>query len=401
MIGVSLNQYRITASIGAGGMGEVFRAQDTRLHRDVAVKVLPKDFVADADRLRRFEQEVKTLAALNHPNMLTIHDAGVHEGVPYLVTELLGGKTLREEMNGVALPVRKAADYALQIAQGLAAAHGKGIIHRDLKPENIFVTKDGRVKILDFGLAKLRPVGRGVPTAPLDGGNAPDGSLGTASPTTHIAADEIINATEPGMVLGTPAYMSPEQVRGEPADHRADIFAFGCVLYEMLSGRRAFRRNTPVESMTAILKEDPADLTKLNPHTPAALQRIVERCLQKLPDNRFQSATDLAFALDLKNIDLPGAAHRLAVSRENEAPGLLLSFKRRVLPAVWKFALPIGAFAITAMIAVWQPWKKAATSLPASPRPSAKQAVTDPAHQPLLRAREVCVKGWDASRDEM
>src|SRR6266581_9110093 len=156
MIGTSLNQYRITASIGAGGMGEVFRAQDTRLHRDVAVKVLPKDFVADADRLRRFEQEVKTLATLNHPNVLTIHDAGVHEGVPYLVTELLEGKTLREEMNGVALPVRKATDYALQIAHGLAAAHGKGIIHRDLKPENIFVTEDGRVKILDFGLAKLK-----------------------------------------------------------------------------------------------------------------------------------------------------------------------------------------------------------------------------------------------------
>ena len=156
MIGASLNQYRITASVGAGGMGEVFRARDTRLNRDVAVKVLPKDFVADADRLRRFEQEAKTLAALNHPNVLTIHDAGVHDGAPYLVSELLEGKTLREEMNSGTLPVRKATEYALQIAYGLAAAHGKGVIHRDLKPENIFVTKDGRVKILDFGLAKLR-----------------------------------------------------------------------------------------------------------------------------------------------------------------------------------------------------------------------------------------------------
>ena len=157
MIGTSLNQYQITARVGAGGMGEVFRARDTRLHRDVAVKVLPRDFVADADRLRRFEQEAKTLATLNHPNVLTIHDAGVHDGAPYLVSELLEGKTLREEMNGGALPVRKATEYALQIAHGLAAANGKGVTHRDLKPENIFVTKDGRVKILDFGLAKLRP----------------------------------------------------------------------------------------------------------------------------------------------------------------------------------------------------------------------------------------------------
>src|SRR5207244_5231438 len=156
MIDTALNQYQITASIGAGGMGEVFRARDTRLNRDVAVKVLPREFVSDTDRLQRFEQEAKTLAALNHPNVLTIHDAGVHEGAPYLVSELLEGKTLREEMNGGALPVRKATDYALQVAHGLAAAHGKGVIHRDLKPENIFVTKDGRVKILDFGLAKLR-----------------------------------------------------------------------------------------------------------------------------------------------------------------------------------------------------------------------------------------------------
>jgi serine/threonine protein kinase len=195
-------------------MGEVFRARDTRLNRDVAVKVLPKDFASDADRLRRFEQEAKTLAALNHPNILTIHDAGVHEGAPYLVSELLEGRTLRAEMSGGALSVRKATEYALQIANGLAAAHGKGVIHRDLKPENIFVTKDGRVKILDFGLAKLRmpsprppPVGREREDNP--------------AATVRIDADGIINTTEPGLVLGTPAYMSPEQVRGEPADHRA------------------------------------------------------------------------------------------------------------------------------------------------------------------------------------
>ncbi len=234
MIGASLSQYRITASIGAGGMGEVFRARDTRLNRDVAVKVLPRDFASDANLMRRFEQEAKTLAALNHPNILTIHDAGIHEGSPYLVSELLEGKTLREEMNGGALPIRKTREYALQIAHGLAAAHGKGVVHRDLKPENIFVTKDGRVKILDFGLAKLRA----KPESEIRNPNSTDAA------TVRIDADGIIDTTEPGLVFGTPAYMSPEQVRGEPADHRTDIFAFGCVLYEMLSGTRAFRRNT-------------------------------------------------------------------------------------------------------------------------------------------------------------
>jgi serine/threonine protein kinase len=292
VIGTSFNQYRITASIGAGAMGEVFRARDTRLHRDVAIKVLPKDFVADADRLRRFEQEAKTLAALNHPNVLTIHDAGVHEGAPYLVSELLEGRTLREEMNGVALPVRKATDFALQIAHGLAAAHSKGVIHRDLKPENIFVTKDGRVKILDFGLAKLKdPSPRPSPV-----GRERENELAA---TVRIDADAIINTTEPGMVLGTPAYMSPEQVRGEPADHRADIFAFGCVLYEMLSGTRAFRRDTPIASMNAVLSEEPPQLGQGNANVSPALESVVHRCLEKNPEHRFQSAQDLGFAIGI------------------------------------------------------------------------------------------------------
>src|SRR5262249_5619612 len=223
--GTRIGPYAITDNIGAGGMGEVFRARDTRLNRDVAIKVLPKDFVADAARLRRFEQESKTLAALNHPNVLTIHDAGVHEGAPYLVSELLEGKTLREEMSPdrSGLPLRKATEYAVQIAHGLAAAHSKGVIHRDLKPENIFVTKDGRVKILDFGLAKLRANQKAESKE----------QKSTEAATTRVDAEAIINTTEPGMILGTPAYMSPEQVRGEPVDHRSDIFAFGCVLYEM------------------------------------------------------------------------------------------------------------------------------------------------------------------------
>ncbi len=298
MIGATLNQYQITSSIGAGGMGEVFRARDMRLNRDVAVKVLPKDFASDADRLRRFEQEAKTLAALNHPNILTIHDAGVHEGAPYLVSELLEGRTLREELRSGALPTRKATEYALQIAQGLAAAHDKGVIHRDLKPDNLFVTKDGRVKILDFGLAKLRSADAHIREKESPHGQRADEGIrapDTEASTAQLAA---LDTTEPGRVLGTPAYMSPEQVRGETADHRADIFAFGCVLYEMLDGRRPFRRDTTIETMNAILTEEPPELSEAHPNLARALERVVLRCLEKSPERRFQSASDLAFALE-------------------------------------------------------------------------------------------------------
>src|SRR5579859_6759038 len=284
MTGASFNQYRITATLGAGGMGEVFRARDTRLNRDVAIKVLPKEFASDPDRLRRFEQESKTLAGLNHPNILTIHDAAVQDGTPYLVSELLEGKTLREVLNCGALPLRKATEYALQVAQGLAAAHSKGIIHRDLKPENIFITKEGRVKILDFGLAKLE--------------SALESQIANRKSQIDSTAPTLLQTTEPGMVLGTPGYMSPEQVRCEPPDYRSDIFAFGCVLYEMLAGTRALRRDTPVESMSAVLSEEPPDLIANNPAISPVLERVVLRCLEKQADNRFQSARDLAFALE-------------------------------------------------------------------------------------------------------
>jgi serine/threonine protein kinase len=297
----------------------------------VAIKVLPKDFAADADRLRRFEHEAKALASLNHPGILTIHDAGVHEGTPYLVSELLRGHTLREEMSGGALPVRKATEFASQIAQGLAAANGKGAIHRDLKPENIFVTTDGRVKILDFGLAKLRS-----PEPPE--GEKKAGAKGRAA-TIRIDPDAIINTTAPGMVLGTPAYMSPEQVRGEPADHRADIFAFGCVLYEMLSGTRAFRRNTPVESMSAVLNEALPELSTTHPNIPLPLARIVERCLEKEPNNRFQSASDLAFALSALAV---GSSAARSPTGEPVA----------VRPAVKRFALPALAAVLAVSLAV-------------------------------------------------
>src|SRR5437867_9815352 len=339
MIGTSLNQYRIIASIGAGGMGEVFRARDTRLNRDVALKVLPKDFAADADRLRRFEQEAKTLAALNHPNVLTIHDAGVHEGAPYLVRELLEGQTLREVLGSTAmaaLPVRKAMEYALQIAHGLAAAHDRLIIHRDLNPENIFVTKDGRVKILDFGLAKLRPGSAGVLAGQSRAKELAGRDAGAPSEmtTSRIDADTIINATEPGMLLGTPAYMSPEQVRGEPADHRADIFAFGCVLYEMLSGTRAFRRDTPVASMNAVLSEEPPEVDTRNPDVPLALDRVVRRCLEKQADNRFQTAKDLAFAIEVASDRFQKRAQSTGASPRARTRGLLLAG----IPVVLAFA---------------------------------------------------------------
>jgi Tol biopolymer transport system component len=258
-------------------MGEVYRARDTRLNRDVAVKILPSSFAADQERLRRFTLEAQSAGALNHPNILAIYDIGRHEGVPYIVSELLEGESLRARLKGGKLSVAKAVDIARQAAAGLAAAHAKGITHRDIKPANLFLTKDGHVKILDFGLAKVKP---SPPAA------------GATEVETETAG------TSPGVVLGTVAYMSPEQVRGQAADHRSDIFSLGCVLYEMLSGRRPFRGQTSVETMNAILKEEPAELSALEGALAPALERIVRHCLEKRPEARFQSAGDLAFDLE-------------------------------------------------------------------------------------------------------
>jgi len=273
----------------------VYRAKDTRLGREVALKILPESFVREIERLRRFEQEARAVAALNHPNILAIHDIGQHEGSPFLVSELLEGETLRAALDRGALTQRKAIEYGVQITHGLAAAHEKGIIHRDLKPENIFITKDGRIKILDFGLAKL------AQTA----GAEPDEMTLTSE---HTAA---------GVVMGTASYMAPEQVRGEAADPRSDIFAFGAVLHEMLSGTRAFRRDTTAETMTAVLKDDPPDLStrSSDPTRPVspALERIVRRCLEKSPEQRFQSARDLSFALSaLSGTEASAAVHAAA-----------------------------------------------------------------------------------------
>jgi eukaryotic-like serine/threonine-protein kinase len=273
-VGTKLGAYELGGLLGAGGMGEVYRARDPRLQREVAVKVLPASFASDTERLRRFELEARAAAALNHPNILAVYDIGTQDGTPYIVSELLEGETLRERLRGGPSPIRKAMDYAQQIARGLAAAHDKGIVHRDLKPENIFITHDGRVKILDFGLAKLTR-----PEPGLDG------------QTQSINSDA-------GTVLGTVGYMSPEQVRGTPADARSDLFSFGAILYEMLSGKRAFQGETMADTMSAILHNEPPELTETNLAMPPTLERLVRHCPEKKAAERFQSARDVAFDLD-------------------------------------------------------------------------------------------------------
>jgi eukaryotic-like serine/threonine-protein kinase len=323
--GYRLGPYEIEAPIGAGGMGEVYRARDTRLRREVAVKVLPGSFSQDPDRLRRFEQEARAASALNHPGILTIHDFGEHEGSPYVVSELLEGEDLRQRMAGAPLSVRKALDYAAQIARGLAAAHERGIVHRDLKPENLFVTRDGRVKILDFGLAKLtEPERPGLPTS------------GVATRTA---------GTEPGVVMGTLGYMSPEQVRGQPADHRSDIFSFGAVLYEMLSGKRAFAGGSAADTMSAILREDPPELATAEPSLSPALDRIVRRCLEKDPQHRFHSAHDLGFALE----SVTGLSGALAKPMEVPAAAVPVAKRRPALVSAGAAALLLLALAAAAV----------------------------------------------------
>jgi len=272
-----LGRYEIRAKLGEGGMGEVYLAHDPKMNREVAIKVLPAAASADKDRLARFEQEAQAAGALNHPNILAVYDVGAHDNSPYIVSELLEGETLRERLNDGPLAHRKAIDYALQIAHGLGAAHEKGIVHRDLKPDNLFITNDDRVKILDFGVAKLA---------------APDDNV----PQTEIATRRV--HTNPGTVVGTVGYMSPEQVRGKHVDHRSDIFSLGAVLYEMLSGQRAFHKDSAVETLNAILKEEPTDLLTTTRTVAPALERVVWHCLEKSPERRFQSATDVAFALE-------------------------------------------------------------------------------------------------------
>jgi serine/threonine protein kinase/Tol biopolymer transport system component len=276
--GTKVGRYEIRSKIGEGGMGEVYRARDEKLNRDVAIKVLPVSFADNQDRLQRFEQEAQAAGTLSHPNILAIFDLGMHEGAPYVVSELLEGQSFRDLLTHHRPSTRKAIDYAIQIAHGLAAAHEKGIVHRDIKPDNLFITNDERVKILDFGLAKL--------TQPSSDESA----------QTDIATRRV--HTNPGAVMGTAGYMSPEQVRAAAVDHRSDIFSFGAVLYEMLSGRRAFHGDSAIETLNAILKEEPPELSSTNSNIAPALERVVWHCLEKNPERRFQSASDVAFALE-------------------------------------------------------------------------------------------------------
>ncbi|HEU5248555.1 MAG TPA: protein kinase [Thermoanaerobaculia bacterium] len=322
--GDRLGPYEILSPLGAGGMGEVYRARDTRLDRTVAIKVLPERLAQDSAALARFEREARAVAALSHPNILAIHDFGSDGGVVYAVAELLEGATLRERLAAGALQPRKAVEYAAQAAQGLAAAHERGIVHRDLKPENVFVTNDGRVKLLDFGLARL---------------TATESAAGreTEAPTAGVA-------TEPGVVMGTVGYMSPEQVRGQPADHRSDIFALGAVLYEMLSGRRAFRGASAADTMSAVLNAEPELAPSFSTAEPA-LAQIVRRCLEKSPGERFQSARDLAFAL----------ASLSTTTRSRVAPRLPIRSRRVAIGSAVALAVLIAAFAVIPRVRGRQP----------------------------------------------
>jgi serine/threonine protein kinase len=346
--GTRFGNYELRALLGAGGMGQVYRARDVSLKREVAIKIIPHFYASDAGRLHRFKQEAEATAALNHPNILTIYQVGKHDETFYIVEELLQGGTLRERLKAGPLPVRTATDHGVQIASGLAAAHERGIIHRDLKPENIFVTKDGRIKILDFGLAKLVEHRR-----------------------DHRAEDEKTKSattqwSEPGLALGTTAYMSPEQVRGKQVDHRSDIFAFGAVLYEMLTGRLAFAKETSAETMTAILNEDPLAFSQSGQNIPPGMQRVIQRCLEKHPDQRFQSASDLAFALEA--LSESGSGPAVAVAQRSD-----LGWRRIVAGGV--------VIAAAALVAWWWmpppvPLVESVTQLTAGPLPKSN-LVTD------------------------
>jgi eukaryotic-like serine/threonine-protein kinase len=336
--GTRLGPYEILTPIGAGGMGEVYRARDAKLDRDVAVKVLPALLTSNPDALARFEREAKAVAALSHPNILAIFDFGTHGGVSYAVTELLEGETLRGKLDGSTVTQKQAVDWALQIAKGLSAAHGKGVVHRDLKPDNVFVTNDGHVKILDFGLAKR------VDPAPDQQTNAPTGTGG--------------GHTEPGTVMGTMGYMSPEQVRGLPVDHRTDLFSFGAILYELLSGKKAFKRDTASDTIAAILKEEPPELTQSGRNISPALDHIIHHCLEKDRENRFQSAKDVAFALSEASSPTTGvpSGSYVVPPSPRRGPG----------KAIWFIAAFTAVFAAAAFL-FWRPSKPGASSSKGGP----------------------------------
>jgi eukaryotic-like serine/threonine-protein kinase len=335
-LGDTLGAYKVLELVGRGGMGEVYRARDTRLKRDVAIKVLPRAFTADRERLRRFEQEARSAAALNHPNIISVHDMGTADGSPYIVSELLEGQNLREILRQGPVPARKVLDYALQVACGLAAAHDAGIVHRDLKPENLFITKDGQLKILDFGLAKLTRS---------QGGGA------------DCSTTEAVPGTEAGTVFGTVGYMSPEQVRGQSADHRSDIFSFGAILYELFSGKRAFSGDSPADTLSAILHQDPPELTSAIPPVHPAVDRTIRHCLEKNPLERFQSAHDLAFQMELAAEGLFPKPEPAALQRSEVVSAQPLVTMPHATPVQhhrvvrWKLIVPV-AVVVAAAVAI-------------------------------------------------
>jgi len=317
--GVHLGPYEIFSLLGSGSMGvDVYRGRDPRLGRDVAIKVFPANASADPGRLRRFEQEARAAAALNHPNILAVYDVGVHDGAPYIVLELLDGEMLRRRLAGGPLPVREALDFALQIAHGLAVAHERGIVHRELKPDNVFITTEGRAKILDFGLAKL------VDTE--------------ASGAIEVASVVPTGAPQPrpGLGLGMSGYMSPEQVRGAPVDGRSDIFALGAILYEMVTGRCAFARKTLPETIAAIVREDIPVIHSSNSQVSLALEQVLRRCLEKDPSKRFQSTSDLVVALSTL-----GSGAMISSPAQSLAPA--------ASPSTWRWYLRVTALALIAL----------------------------------------------------
>jgi eukaryotic-like serine/threonine-protein kinase len=335
--GTDLGRYKIRSKLGEGGMGEVYRARDEKLNREVAIKILPVVFSQDPERLLRFEQEAQAAGALNHPNILSVYDVNTHDGAPYVVSELLEGDSLREQIAGAGLSQLKALEYAVQITHGLAAAHGKGIVHRDLKPDNIFITNDDRVKILDFGLAKLVQSG--------------DEKGQTDVPTRKVH-------TDPGTVMGTVGYMSPEQVRSQPSDHRSDIFSFGAVLYEMLTGRRAFQNASAVETLNAILKDDPPELTETSAKINPALIKIVRRCLEKKPERRFHSAHDLGFALEALTAPSDSSVKTATAITQNQATSSMLGLIRNS----WLAWVVAGGFLLIALGLGWMYFTRPTTS---------------------------------------
>jgi serine/threonine protein kinase len=327
--GKRLGPYEVLAPLGGGGMGEVYTARDSRLDREVAIKVLPEHLAADPVALSRFEREAKAIAAISHPNILAIHDFGREGGVTFVVTELLEGETLRSRPSGPAVPWKEAVEIGAAVAEGLAAAHSRGVVHRDIKPENLFLTSDGRVKILDFGLAHRESL---------------------LTPTEQTAVPTVTLATMPGTVMGTIGYMSPEQVTGQPADARSDIFSLGCVLYEMATGQRAFSGRTGAEAMAAILREDPPAPQQCGREIPGDFARVISHCLEKQPQQRFQSARDLAF--DLRAILAGAAVSAPAISPQTRRPRFLrqaaaasaaVVFLLAAAVSVWRLLHPSGA----------------------------------------------------------